>query len=200
MSALAQHPISAEGVRAEARSWGFVYRGRREALVACGLVGPGQLPGAPGQRKSVVRFEDHHGRRVQVYPSGRHSLRVHVCRTLEEARAAQAGHPDAAVCCPWATFSEVIAPSMAGAQLEVGSRALAWFPGAEGHGEHVEIVQPFDFYRIEDPDGPELNAQGERYRFAWGYVARTPRGEGAFFRAHQLRGLDRRVAHLRRVD
>jgi hypothetical protein len=197
MSALAQHPIAADGVRAEARSWGFVYRGRREALVACGLVGPGQLPGAPGQRKSVVRFEDRQGRRVQVYPSGRHSLRVHVCRTLEETRAAQAGHPGAAD--PARALREARAQAMAGAQLEVGSRALAWFPGAAGHGEYVEILQPFDFYQVMDEEGPEVNGQGERYCFAWGYVARTPRGERAFFRAHQLRGLDLRVAHLRRV-
>lgn len=200
MSAAVRHPISAPGVRVHGFAQGFLYTGRRKAMLACGLVAPGQLPGEPGQPKSVVRFKDPEGRTIIIRHSGKQSLHVRVTypedtRTHEEiCQEARRRIED-----PERVRREALAQASVGAQLKVGELAVIWDPGGEGHGVRVEILAGFDFYRIEDPDGPHVDPQGARCRFAWGYRARMLGGRAMFFCAHELRGLDLRIAHLRRV-
>ena len=73
------------GVTQRIMSWGWIFDGSREALIAAELVKPEMFPGEPVQRKTRGRGT-YDGRMIRIFPRPKKSFAVWCSATEEEER------------------------------------------------------------------------------------------------------------------
>lgn len=214
-------PNPADEVEKRSQICSDTYIGTAAALIAAGIVEEHVLPGQPGRNKMSVTFQGEERGRcrpgwLQIKRVRSKKFEVIVGVSLEERERRKAAE-DARrkteqqqlaaktrqLRTPLGNSQMKKAKEAAcasEARFKVGDVCIYWRPNYESHGVRLEIVGRYDFYQIaDDDDGPYLDDQGNRVRYAWGYLARELGVKEFFYAAHRLRDLDCSIRHLRLV-
>ena len=197
-----------------------VYRGSVRSLIDFGLIRRDQLP-SPG-KASIAYFQgeiikrkckrDETYLRVEVHDDGGARVLIGVSHEVSALRRAaqyearieaNAEAEKLAAIKKEKTRGTVPDPGMAvalkamlasPAQFTVGDTCM------DDDGALWEIVSGYDIYCVKDDEGPYLHESGVRMYYAYGYRAKTPGRDVAFFKPHDLWDADGEIKHLQLVS